>query len=205
MSNIPSLEFWVDMSNLGVAIALALSFIFGGASLYLSRRLGKVKDAQSAQEKAVSDERMLALDKEVAEARTKQAEAERALLELQERMKPRHLTPEQRARLLEILKATTKGNIKVSCAVSNEESCAFAVELANLLKAAGWSVTGVGQLVKGGKQAGIFLRRRSIEVEPTSVDVLLTAFSTIGFPLEMEIDGKIREGVGLQLAVGAKP
>jgi len=48
MTEIQNLERWVDISNVGVVIALALSFIFGGASIYHSRKLNKAKDAQSA-------------------------------------------------------------------------------------------------------------------------------------------------------------
>ncbi len=55
MMDIHNLERWVDLANTGVVLALALSFIFGGASIYLSRKLNKAKDAQSAREKQIAD------------------------------------------------------------------------------------------------------------------------------------------------------
>jgi len=55
MAEIQNLQRWVDFVNIGIVIALALSFLFGGASIYLSRKLNKAKDMQSVKEKQVSD------------------------------------------------------------------------------------------------------------------------------------------------------
>lgn len=68
MSNVSRLEFWVDVVNAGVAISLAASFVFGVASILLSRKLGQVKDAESAREKTLSDERIAAANAEAAKA-----------------------------------------------------------------------------------------------------------------------------------------
>lgn len=55
MTEIQNLQRWVDIVNIGIVFALALSFLFGGASIYLSRKLNKAKDLQSANEKQASD------------------------------------------------------------------------------------------------------------------------------------------------------
>jgi len=187
MSNVPSLQTLVDWANIGIVITLAASFIFGGASIFLSRRLSKLRDAQSAREKQISDEKIEATKAEATRANTeavrienegkervakveanakekiaeltteaetakrdraeadkqialakenaerakagaaqasqrtaelslaveqearKRAEAERLYLELKEKIKDRHLTTEQRARLLELFKTNPKG------------------------------------------------------------------------------------------------
>lgn len=44
LNNISNLERLVDIASFGVVIALALSFIFGGASIYLSKKLSNRKD-----------------------------------------------------------------------------------------------------------------------------------------------------------------
>ena len=55
MAEIQNLQRWLDIVNIGIVIALALSFLFGGATIYLSRKLNKEKDMQSVKEKQVSD------------------------------------------------------------------------------------------------------------------------------------------------------
>lgn len=58
MGSISQLERWVDIANFGIVIALGLSFVCGGASIYMSRRLNKLKDAQSIVERTASDLRI---------------------------------------------------------------------------------------------------------------------------------------------------
>jgi hypothetical protein len=67
-SKMPTLQTWVDAANIGVAAALALSFVFGVAAIALSKRLGTAKDEQYAGEKRTSDERISAADARAAEA-----------------------------------------------------------------------------------------------------------------------------------------
>jgi hypothetical protein len=47
MTNASTLQSLVDWANTGVAISLALSFIFGATSIYLAKRLATIKDAES--------------------------------------------------------------------------------------------------------------------------------------------------------------
>src|SRR5262249_20864316 len=75
------------------------------------------------------------LQKDASEALRKQAEAERALLELQERLRPRSLTSEQGARFVEALKASPKGKVDITCVANNEEAISFMKEIAALLTA----------------------------------------------------------------------
>src|SRR5437868_4440043 len=77
----------------------------------------------------------------------KRAEAERALLELQERLKPRHLTGEQRATLLELLKKIPKGKVKIYAFIGDNEAIDFSAELLEVLTEAGWPVEHAGQHV----------------------------------------------------------
>ncbi len=260
MADIQNLERWVDLANMGVVIALALSFVFGGASIYLSRKLNKAKDAQSATEKQISDvkteearasaakanEKTATLSHEniklrtdlesaTAESRSKQAELtveqqklikaqqqlaeaeqnradaqlslEKILEEVRRRQMPRTLSPEQRTRLIEHLKASPKGEIEITCIMGDAEGYAFATELDGLLKAAGWNIIGggVAQAVYSGgnpKGAGIIIRR--MQTAPHYVAILQKAFSDAGYPMSGAENSELQEGK-VVLLIGNKP
>jgi hypothetical protein len=74
-SNVPTLQTLVDWANIGVVIALAASFVVGGASIFLSRRLGNQKDAQYLREKQASDERIALAGESAARADARAATA----------------------------------------------------------------------------------------------------------------------------------
>ena len=81
---------------------------------------------------------VIALETQLAEAREKQAVAERELLELKERIKPRHI---DRSTFLEALTGQPKAPVEVLYLRDDPETLEFAQEIDNLLKAAGWTVT----------------------------------------------------------------
>lgn len=200
MSDIPTLQWLVDWANVGVVIALAASLIAGGASIFLSKRLGTLRDEQSAHEKRASDEKVAGLEKEAAEAK-------RAYLELQERTKQRHLTTEQRTRLLEILKANpNKGPIELGCPINNAEACSFAEEFRDVLRAAGWTVTGLGYLPLPAKASGIILELRDAAKAPLRAGALAEALQSVGAegPLTVSPNPNV-DGEYLSLIVGTKP
>lgn len=75
-SNIPSLETWVVIANLGVVIAVALSFVFGSASILLSRKLARQQEGQATIEKRLSDEKIATANEEAAKANLEAARIE---------------------------------------------------------------------------------------------------------------------------------
>ncbi len=143
----------------------------------------------------------------VANAETRRAEAERALLEVQERLKDRHLTTEQRARLLELLKANPKGAINVSCiAGSSAEPCNFADEIVAVLTEAGWQVdfTGRGMIMVGGTPVGVFIQVHNAAKAPIRAEVLQKALGAIDVEAGGVVSETMQEGT-VNLVVGAKP
>ncbi|MGI8918162.1 MAG: hypothetical protein ACR2H6_06125 [Pyrinomonadaceae bacterium] len=147
MSDIPTLQSIVDWANNGVVIALAVSFIAGGASIFLSKRLGRLKDEQYAHEKQASDEKVAALELRaqelarqnlemrsvVANLEKEAADAKRAYLELQlrERKRVRRLTPEQAHKLREFFKGKDipAKRIELQYPVGNNEAYNFGDDL----------------------------------------------------------------------------
>lgn len=69
------------------------------------------------------------------------ANSKRAYLELQERIKDRHLTTAQRQKLLEGLKGSPSGQIEIRCPIGNPEARNFAIELKDVFDTAGWKAT----------------------------------------------------------------
>ncbi|MBV8859054.1 MAG: hypothetical protein JOZ02_19135 [Acidobacteria bacterium] len=132
------------------------------------------------------------VEKEVARQQERAAIAERALLELQERIKDRVITPEKRARMLAILKQDSKGTTTISFAVNDKEAFNFAKQLAEVLAEAGWNVTlgnpSVESTPVGG--IGIFVRN----AQTPGAGALQQALGEIGYPASGHINHELPEG-----------
>jgi hypothetical protein len=90
---------------------------------------------------AAANERTAKLEIEAATARERAAKAETALLEVQEKMKPRTLSADVRAKLIASLQsADAKGEVLVACSTGDAEGCFFAREIQTCLSDAGWPV-----------------------------------------------------------------
>ena len=125
MSDIPTLQWLTDWANNGVAIALAVSFVFGAASIFLSKRLSAAKDEQSANEKRASDERIAALTAETEKAKKERAQADLRIEEARERAsKADELAGEanERAEALEVqAQELTRQNLTLRSSVAGLE------------------------------------------------------------------------------------
>ncbi|HEX3526354.1 MAG TPA: hypothetical protein VH988_04740 [Thermoanaerobaculia bacterium] len=131
---------------------------------------GANKIAKSAEEHAAQ------LEAEAAILRTKAANAERRLLELRQRMEPRHLTARQREAMTGRLSSGPKGYVVMFCTTGNAEACDFAKELAVALVASGWTIkefTNSGVLTF---PAGITIVTHS-RVTPARLTTLIKAFA----------------------------
>jgi hypothetical protein len=128
---------------------------------------GEIESAKAVAAKA--NERAGALELETVQQREKAALAERALLELQQRVQDRHLTPQQRAVLGEHLMHGPKGEIHLLCVGGDPEPCAFAEELAQMLRDNGWTVIfgepEHGFIFIGASPRGMFLRVHSGNIQ----------------------------------------
>jgi hypothetical protein len=142
----------------------------------------------------------------VANAEQKRAEAERALLELQQRIKPRRFTAEERTRLIAALKASTpKGLIEIDCVLGDGEGIAFASQIDEILKAADWPTTGVNQSVFGpSNPVGAGLLVHSLKDLVPHAVALQKAFFAAGIPLQAAENDKRPKGT-VQILVGNKP
>jgi hypothetical protein len=104
--------------------------------------LEKQKEVTARAEKDVAGLKRLA-----GEQQERAAKAEKELLELKERIKPRHLSNEQKAALIELLKHNPSGDVSISCLNGDKEACDFASEITSALTAGGWKVDGPHDMV----------------------------------------------------------
>jgi hypothetical protein len=138
-----SIQTW----NRAYVWALGIALLVGAFSFWAQRQailrsgelvtasndLSKEKDRQLQRDLKEKDEAIAKLDKE-------RAEAEKSLLELQERFAPRTVSPEQRTTFLKEVASEPKGKVSISVVTGDPEAFAYATKLFELLRDAGYDV-----------------------------------------------------------------
>ena len=138
VKNIKSIT-WDELSNwmqVVSAIVGAVTFIALIATVWVTLKANAEKDEKTRQQ----EQRLAEINFRVEEEGRKRAEAERALLELQERMRPRNLTEKQKTKLADSLKSIPRGKITFAAILSDQEARNFATKLGEIFTKAGWSV-----------------------------------------------------------------
>jgi hypothetical protein len=130
-----SLEEWKTGLDWTAIILTGLTVFSGAAPLIVGNRLSDIKDGQLRKfSKDLTDTRG-----DVATQQIRAAEAERRLLELQERVKPRRLTDDQRTAFVNVLRGLPYGVVKVGhTAGGADEALHLAQQVLPLFKQAGW-------------------------------------------------------------------
>lgn len=133
--------------GLATALALKATEELERENLSLKTRLAEHDKQVAALEKAASDAKStqqrveIQLSETVTELekqRERTAVAERALMELQERLKPRQLRGDDRVKFVSFLQGKPKGKWRVEWPSNDVEAEAFASEIIESLMAAGW-------------------------------------------------------------------
>lgn len=142
----------------------------------------------------------------IAEQQERAANAERALLELQQRTRPRSLTQSERQALLAALEsATSKGPVEVSSPTGDGEARNYARQLMEVLKEAGWPLANeeiFAELVTG---VGTHVVVRNSAAPPASAAALRNSLSSAGIQYyESSQPENIPAGT-VRLAVKSKP
>jgi hypothetical protein len=110
------------------------------------------------------------------QAEQRAVNAERSLLELQERVRP-SLTEEQRSRFVNALKESPKGTVNIQC--EDKNAWHFSNQIASLLKISEWNFT-LYPVEFNGPAQGIIVVVRSVENLPAKA--LREALELVGFP-----------------------
>ena len=149
----------------------------------------------------------------LAEEQQKTAEAQREaaiaqlalkkhLEEVAERQKPRTITPEKRARILEILRNEAKGEIKISFEVNNEEALDFARQIVEVLTFAGWNASIVGSAFEMTTPGPLTIFVSNAYNPPAAA--LQRALEEVGFPTKGFLNDKLPQG-HIGMFVGRRP
>jgi len=168
--------------------------VFGILILFSGNRMGKLQaqqdDAIREQNKARESqlqERLSAAEgaarnqsEEIATAKGKQVEAERALQEMQDRLKPRHLDEKQKVTFLDTLKTYPAGQIQIGYTESDAETESFAMELHVLLREAKWDVS-LGGFLRPNVGKGITIGVKDAKQPPARAVGLAKALAAAGF------------------------
>jgi len=150
---------------------------------------------------------------ELNKQRERAANAELALLQLQEQIKPRTISPEQRTRLIATLKnAPNKLPVDVTCIIGDGEGFAFASQIDEILKSSGWTTMGVSQAIFGPQNpVGVDIIVRDIPNDPSAAaflrtvgDSLRAALASVGIPTSAFQNLTVPEGI-VGILVGKKP
>ncbi len=150
----------------------------------------------------------------VANAEQRRAEAEKALLELQERMKPRRVTAEQRQQAINVLMHAPKGRLEIQCHIGSPEIQAFGAEIVEIFRTSGWEIDLNDRALIIPAPVGLKLwihtehtaleDRMITENVPERTQSILNAFRAAKIPVQAQFNHDVPKDI-LRLIVGFKP
>ena len=188
-----TLESWNTFFQIGSAVLLGLTFLVGTGAIWTSQILNARLNRQVA-------ETRLDLERQ----RERAANAERQLLELQQRVAWRRFTPEQREALSKSLTAAEpKGLVHVANLLGDGEANAFAAEIEGVLRTAGWQTAPLGQVMFAPEgPIGLWLHIQPGGQPPAYAVSLQQAFEAAGIELPRREMDSPRP---VTIVVGTKP
>jgi hypothetical protein len=128
------LDFWSRVITLLLAA-------LGMAYMILNSQLRRIEDEEAKRQKQVLAElqsKNLQLGIDLERERANRLEMQRKLLEVDQRVRPRTFTSQQRAELTALLKAFPGQKVRIAVDSDQSEPRRFATELSDALKSCGW-------------------------------------------------------------------
>jgi hypothetical protein len=199
-----TVEGWKSVFDWGTVILLFLTFAFGAGIVITGGILGKQQEEKARQ-----------FEKDLTEAKTKLGEqqeraatAEIRLLELQERVRQRNISPEQEKVLSAALRSMpSKGEVTILCVMGDVEGVAFASQIRGILKSAGWKASDItldGDFAPNSVNGLVIVRHKNkTAAQAKDAENLRSAFAAAGIPVQIEerADNRPEE---LRLMIGNK-
>jgi hypothetical protein len=175
------------------------SAVADAASERISIVEGEASNAKASQ---------LRIEKDLIESKTKLAEADRALLEIQERFVFRTLTGQARDKFLKELEGAPRGKIRVSSIANNAEAFAFASQISDTLRTAGYDLgKKLNSFIGGDLLVGVSIGVGDEKEQPPFARSLQRAFEAIGIKAVGRV-GNLPPSVTpdtVVIHIGAKP
>jgi hypothetical protein len=159
--------------------------------------IAKEEAAKALASAAAMNERANALELEGQKQKERAAIAERELLALKEKVKPRSLTRQQFDDVVAILKKEPKGKVSIQSTLSNHEAAAYAVQFKSMLESVGWDVesTGIGFNMTVGSGVIIMTSR----MDDAEAIRLQKAFERAGIKATGQINKELKDRVYLYI------
>jgi hypothetical protein len=167
-----------------------LAAICGVLIIISGNRKDELKDLRDAQVKEQADKRE-------EELRTRVVAAEEA-------KRPRELTPEQKNKLLVMLKESPKGHVDLRAPLSDDEAAMFALKLRAVLVEAGWETSNSAIRTANIGARGLYVEIFGTTISPPHADALLKALNAIGLHTTKRIIARDTKG-RIGILVGSKP
>ena len=145
----------------------------------------RAKDAQLALDLRTKDEKISNLGITLATQQERAAIAEHSLLILQEKLRPRHLSSEQKKAISNALKAFPPQQVNIYAVVGTTDGTTFGLELAAAINSAGWTAKFLGVETSGGELRGIALVMKDTNHPPPGTQQLQDALKAAGLSAPM--------------------
>jgi hypothetical protein len=199
-----SVEAWKTVFDIGTLVLLFFTFAFAAGIFFTGDTINKRQE-----------EKLRQFDKDLTEAKTelgkqqeRAATAERTLLELQERIRPRSLTITQGDASIAALKKFANQKFVFTMYQDDKEVTDFAAQINAVLHSAGWKMEPTKGFLAFMLETNI-----SIRIDPgasgetkKAADAFILAFNEQGVPTTKQLaPGPTGEPDTIQVRVGKKP
>ncbi len=123
--------------------------------------------------------------------------------QLERRIAPRTLSPEQLKTIRDTLHHSGSYSISISAISGDQEAFQFAEYLKQAISAGGWQVEGVNQVVRSGPVIGLMISVGA-DPAPAHANILYQALKVSGFVASGNLDQNLPQG-RVDLIVGSNP
>jgi hypothetical protein len=130
-------------------------------------------DAKTAQQR---------VETELSKQRERTATAETTLLALQEKIRPRRLSPEQKKAIKDALEGLPPHQVLISAFIGTPDGTSFGLEIAAAINSAGWTASFGGLDSTGGELRGIAIIMKDTNHPPAGAKQLQDALGAAGLP-----------------------
>lgn len=160
-----------------VVVALAgLTFVSIAVVLITGNTINK----RQAAELREFDQGLTAAKIALGKQQERAATAERELLALQEHLRPRHVSPEQKEAIKRALQGLPPRQVNITAFVGTPDGTPFGRELAAAIESGGWQAAFLGQEASGGELRGLALIMKDASHPPPGAAQLQDALMAAG-------------------------
>jgi hypothetical protein len=196
--SVESLKSFFDVASL---VLVLLTAVTGTGVLVTGHIINKRQAVQLRQ----FDHDLTQSKMDLGKQQERAAIAERDLAILKDTVRPRRLTQEQQAALVDMLSGGPNGPVTLVCLACDDEATRFAKQIDTVLRLAGWPASVVNQnTYAGDAPTGAWIQIKSVKTAPAFASRIQQAFFAIGMPLGGAETPGLADGT-VQVIVSRKP